>query len=126
MKLKELLNLWLNKYAKLTLKIRSYSKYQDITLLHINPILGNYELESITPTLLQDYVIEKLRRGNLVTHKPLATNTVSSIVSVLKQAFHLAMNLDYIIKDPTSTIKLPPSKEKEVNALTREEQKIIE
>ncbi|MDE7384848.1 MAG: site-specific integrase [Anaeroplasmataceae bacterium] len=126
MKLKELLNLWLNKYAKLTLKIRSYSKYQDITLLHINPILGNYELESITPTLLQDYVIEKLRRGNLVTHKPLATNTVSSIVSVLKQAFHLAMNLDYIMKDPTSTIKLPPSKEKEVNALTREEQKTIE
>ncbi|MCM1130752.1 MAG: N-terminal phage integrase SAM-like domain-containing protein [Roseburia sp.] len=85
MKLKELLNLWLNKYAKLTLKIRSFSKYQEITLLHINPILGNYELESITPTLLQDYVIDKLNSGNLITHKALASNTVSSIVSVLNK-----------------------------------------
>ncbi|MCM1130751.1 MAG: site-specific integrase [Roseburia sp.] len=36
------------------------------------------------------------------------------------------MNLDFILKDPTSTIKLPPSKEKEVSALTREEQKVVE
>ncbi|MDE7213475.1 MAG: hypothetical protein K2N42_02735, partial [Anaeroplasmataceae bacterium] len=126
MKLKELLNLWLNKYAKLTLKTRSYSKYQDIILLHINPLIGDDELEVITPSILQDFVIEKLKSGNLVTHKPLASNTVCSIVSVLKQAFHLAISLELISKDPTTTIKLPPSKEKEVNALTREEQKIVE
>lgn len=126
MKLKELLHTWLNKYAKLTLKQRSFNKYQDIIILHINPILGDYELEDITPTLLQDYVIEKLKRGNLITHKALATNTVYSIVSVLKQAFNLALNLEYISKNPTASIKLPPSKEKEVNALSREEQKTLE
>ncbi|MCM1557817.1 MAG: site-specific integrase [Anaeroplasma bactoclasticum] len=126
MKLKELLQIWLNKYAKLTLKIRSFNKYQDIISLHINPILGEYNLQDITPTILQDYVIEKLKRGNLITHKPLASNTVYSIVSVLKQSFNLALNLEYISKNPTTTIKLPASKEKEVNALTREEQKIIE
>ncbi|MDE7095411.1 MAG: site-specific integrase [Anaeroplasmataceae bacterium] len=126
MKLKELLNLWLNKYAKLTLKTRSYNKYQDIVLLHIVPLLGDDELAEITPPILQDFVLAKLKSGNLITHQSLASNTVSSIVSVLKQAFHLAMSLELISKDPTTIIKLPPSKEKEVNALTREEQKQIE
>lgn len=126
MKLKELLNLWLNKYAKLRLKIRSFEKYQKLILQHINPLLGEYELEVITPTILQDYVISKLKSGNLVNHKPLASNTVYSIISVLKQAFTLALNLNLISKNPTYMIKLPPTKEKEVNALTRAEQKIVE
>lgn len=126
MKLKELLQIWLNKYAKLTLKVRSYNGYADAIRLHINPILGDYDIQDITPTILQDYVIEKLKSGNLITHKPLASNTVCRIVSVLKQAFNLAVNLDLIPKNPTTTIKLPSSKEKEVNALTREEQKQLE
>lgn len=126
MKLKELLEIWLNKYARLTLKARSFNKYQDIILLHINPILGEYDIQDITPTILQDYVIDKLKSGNLITHQPLASNTVYSIISVLKQSFNLALNLDFISKNPTTTIKLPPTKEKEVTALTREEQKKLE
>lgn len=126
MKLKELLQTWLNKYAKLTLKPRSYNGYADIIRLHINPILGEYDIQNITPTILQDYVIEKLKSGNFITHQPLASNTVCRIVSVLKQAFNLALNLDLISKNPTTTIKLPASKEKEILALTREEQKTLE
>ncbi len=38
MKLKELLQNWLDKYAKLTLKERSYNEYVDVIRLHINPI----------------------------------------------------------------------------------------
>ncbi len=126
MKLKELLQTWLNKYAKLTLKPRSYNGYADIIRLHINPILGEYDIQNITPTILQDYVIEKLKSGNFITHQPLASNTVCRIVSVLKQAFNLALNLDLISKNPTTTIKLPATKEKEILALTREEQKTLE
>lgn len=126
MKLQELLQIWLNKYAKLTLKTRSYTGYADIIRLHINPKLGDYDIQDITPVILQDYVIEKLKSGNLITHKPLASNTVYRIVSILKQSFNLALNLELISKNPTQNIKLPKSKEKEVLALTREEQKILE
>lgn len=126
MKLKELLEIWLNKYAKLTLKTRSYNGYADIIRLHINPILGDYDIEDIAPTVLQDFVLDKLKNGNLITHKPLASNTVYSIVSVLKQSFNLALDLEFIAKNPTHSIKLPKPKEKEVTALTREEQKILE
>ena len=54
MKLKELLQTWLNRHAKLTLKSRSFNKYQDIILLHINPILGEYDIQDITLTILQN------------------------------------------------------------------------
>ncbi len=126
MKLKELLQNWVDKYAKLTLKERSYNGYADIIRLHINPILGNYNIQDITPAILQDYVIEKLKTGNLITHQPLASNTVCRIVSVLKQAFTLAINLDLISKNPTTIIKFSTTSEKEVLALTREEQKMVE
>ncbi len=72
MKLKELLELWLNKYAKLTLKVISYTRYQDLIHIHINPILGEYNIQDITPTTLQDFVLQKLKNGNTITHHPLA------------------------------------------------------
>ncbi len=125
MKLKELLNLWLNKYAKLTLKIRSYNRYQNLINVHITPLLGDYDIQKITSNILQDFVYEKLQAGNTITHQPLACNTVYGMVSILKQSFKLAYNLDLISKNPTQNIKLPKSKEKEVRALTREEQKKV-
>ena len=126
MKLEDLLNLWLEKYAKLSIKPRSYNKYEAFITLHINPILGNTPITEITSNMLQDFILQKLENGNLKTNKPLSVNTVFGIVSVLKQAFKLALTLDLIPKDPTVAIKLPQQQEKEIQALTRDEQKRIE
>ncbi|MDE5565916.1 MAG: site-specific integrase [Anaeroplasmataceae bacterium] len=126
MKLKELLQIWLTKYAKPTLKVRSFNKYQSLVSLHISPVIGQYDIKDITSDIIQDYLIEKLKSGNMVTHQPLAVNTIYSIVSILKQTFKLACNLELISKNPTQAIKLPPSKEKDIYALSREEQKRIE
>ena len=126
MKLEDLLNLWLEKYAKLSIKPRSYNKYEAFITLHINPILGNIPINEITSNMLQDFILQKLENGNLKTNKPLSVNTVFGIVSVLKQAFKLALTLDLIPKDPTVAIKLPQQQEKEIQALTRDEQKRIE
>ena len=126
MKLEDLLNLWLEKYAKLSIKPRSYNKYEAFITLHINPILGNISINEITSNMLQDFILQKLENGNLKTNKPLSVNTVFGIVSVLKQAFKLALTLDLIPKDPTVAIKLPQQQEKEIQALTRDEQKRIE
>ena len=126
MKLEDLLNLWLEKYAKLSIKPRSYNKYEAFITLHINPILGNTPINEITSNMLQDFILQKLENGNLKTNKPLSVNTVFGIVSVLKQAFKLALTLDLIPKDPTVAIKLPQQQEKEIQALTRDEQKRIE
>lgn len=126
MKVKELFEIWLNKYCKLSLKIRSFNKYDAIINQHINPELGEYEIDKITSNLLQDYIAKKLNEGNIRTRKPLSVNTVFGIVSVLKQGFKFALTQELIIKDPTISLKLPQVTEKEVEALTRGEQKIIE
>ena len=126
MKLNEWLDIWLNKYTKYSLKLRTYNLYLNICDKHIKPVLGDYYIENLTPNIIQDFMIEKIEHGNLNTGKQLSSNTVISIVSVLKQALKLAYNLEMIEKDIFSKIKLPSCKEKEVDAFERTEQKKLE
>lgn len=126
MKLNEWIDIWLNKYTKYSLKLRTYNLYLNICDKHIKPVLGDYYIENLTPNIIQDFMIEKIEHGNLNTGKQLSSNTVISIVSVLKQALKLAYNLEMIEKDISSKIKLPSCKEKEVDAFERTEQKKLE
>lgn len=126
MTVKELFNLWLKKSAKTSIKLKSYVKYDNLIHLHILPFLGRYLVEEITSELLQDYILKQYNFGNLRTGNSLAENTIYGIASILKQAFHLAILLGIISKDPTSLLRLPQKREKEILSLTREEQKRIE
>lgn len=122
MKLKNWLEVWLNKYTKHTVKLRTYGRYEYIIEKHINPKLGDYELEELSPVLLQDFVLEKIEHGNLKTNGPLANNSVIGIVNVLKGALGLAKSLEITQKDYTDKIKLPLATEKEVSAFDKVEQ----
>ena len=122
MKLKNWLEVWLNKYTKHTVKLRTYGRYEYIIEKHINPKLGDYELEELSPVLLQDFVLDKIEHGNLKTNGPLANNSVIGIVNVLKSALSLAKSLEIIQKDYTNKIKLPQAIEKEVTAFDKVKQ----
>ena len=126
MKIKELFEMWLEKYAKLTVKIRTFNKYEYVVKSYINPIIGELSLNECNCSVMQDYVCNLLRLKSKKNEAPLSTNTVYGIVQVLKEGFNLAMDLELITKNPTLKIKLPFVNEKEVVALTREEQKAIE
>lgn len=126
MKLKEWLDTWLNKYQKITIKLRTYLKYEDIINKHINPILGDYELDNLTSNVLQDFVLYKLNDGNLVSKEKLSDNSVIAIVSLLKQALRQAVFLGVASTQYTSHIKLPTIKEKEIMAFNRLEQQKLE
>ena len=126
MKVKELFSLWLEKYAKLGVKMRTYNKYEFIVYNRIIPQFGEYELDQITTTILQEFILHLLETGNLKDNSALSVNTVYGIISVLKQGFNLALVLELISKNPTNAIKMPKAIEKEICAFSREEQKIIE
>lgn len=126
MKLKEWLNIWLNKYQKTTIKLRTYLKYEDTINKHINPILGEYELENLTGNILQEFVLYKLNNGNLITKGKLSDNSVIAIVSLLKQALRQAVFLGITNIEYTSHIKMPTIKEKEITAFNRFEQQKLE
>ena len=119
MKLKELLELWLERYMKHTIKIRTYNRYKSICELHLIKDLGEYELEELKPNVLQDFLLKKID-GNY------STNTIKGIVSVLKQALRLAITLEFVDKEYCSNLKMPSSEEKEISVFTKKEQQVIE
>lgn len=126
MTLKELFNIWLNKYVKHTIKLRTFITYQNIIDKHIIPLLGDYKLDEISSSIIQDFILLKIEKGNLINGNELAYNTVNSIVSVLKQALKCAYNLELISKDITSKITLPQPKEKKIEVFDVKEQQLLE
>ena len=57
MKLKEWLDIWLNKYTKFAVKLRTYERYRYIIEKHINHKLGEFDLDDLSAVTLQDYVL---------------------------------------------------------------------
>lgn len=126
MKLNEWLDIWLNKYTKHSVKIRTYERYKFIIEKHLNPRLGEVELGDLSASILQDYVLFELEKGNLNTSNGLANNSVIGIVNVLKSALKLAQSLEIIEKNFSSKIKLPTPTEKPVTAFEKWEQEKLE
>lgn len=126
MKLNEWLDIWLNKYCRHAVKLRTYDRYRYIIEKHINPKLGNYELDDLSAVILQDFVLGELESGNLNTQGPLANNSVIGIVNVLKSSLAEAKDLEVTSKDYSGKIKLPMSTEKPVTAFERHEQEKLE
>ncbi len=126
MKLNEWLDIWLAKYVKHTVKARTFEIYKQFVERHISPVLGDVDLDNLSPQILQDFVLEKLEHGNLKTGKPLANNSVIVMVNILKQAISEANNLEITSKNATKKIKLPPQEEKKVSAFEKSEQEKLE
>lgn len=126
MKLKEWLDIWLNKYTKFAVKLRTYERYKYIIAKHINPKLGEFDLDNLSAVKLQDYVLSELESGNLISSKGLANNSVIGIVNVLKSALKLAKSIEICAVDNSDKIKLPMATEKPVTAFEKWEQEKLE
>lgn len=126
MKLNDWLNIWLNKYVKMSAKLRTYNIYKETIEKHINPVLGEYELEELTPDILQSFVLEKKEKGNLITGGKLANNTVIGMTNLLKQAIKDAILLGNSSLGAMPYVKLPTPNEKEVTAFEKCEQEKLE
>lgn len=62
MKLKKWIYLWLNKYTKHAIKLRTYCRYKDIVDNHIVPYLGKFELNKLSPQVLPKNLISCLTK----------------------------------------------------------------
>ena len=123
---KEWLSNWLENYVQSSTKKRTYARYKEIVEQHINPQLGKLDLSEITPYVLQCYVAELLRSGNLRTGKGLSANSVNSIITVIQNTLKMAYSLGIISEYAGDKIKRPRSSEKKVESFSVSEQKKIE
>lgn len=119
MKYKDWLKEWLRLYIKPYVKERTYDKYVKQVDLHIIPLLGDYDMEDLSATVLQDWSVKLQDSG-------LSPNTVNSIISRLKDSLKKAVISGVIMKEFSSNIIRPKSREKQVDCFNKAEQKIIE
>ena len=89
MNYKNWLNEWLALYVKPTTKIRTYKKYQRQIELHILPVLGEFELNDLTATVLQRFTVDLSEKG-------LSANTVNGIITVSKSCHDSWENREYV------------------------------
>lgn len=125
MKYKDWLNEWLAHYVKPSAKIRTYERYQELSL-HIVPKIGEYELNDVSPILLQKLVSDLLSSGNRKTGKGLSANTVNAVISVAQNSLETAFAIGLIDSYSADKIKRPKITEKAVECFSLTEQKAIE
>ncbi len=122
----EWLKVWQENYLNLTAKQRTIERYTQIINRHIEPKLGSIEMIELTPIHLQKFVTELLRNGNIITGCALASNSVNSIINVMRSSIRTAYYLGYIKDCIADKIKRPKPVEKQVECFSVAEQRLIE
>ena len=123
---KEWLSNWLENYVQPSTKRRTYTRYKEIVEQHLIPKFGELEVSAITPYMLQCYVTELLKSGNLRTGEGLSVNSVNSIIAVIQNTLKTAYSLGIISEHVGDKIKRPRASEKKVGCFSMGEQKKLE
>ncbi len=126
MKYKEWLNEWLECYVKPSAKKKTYIRYSEIVSGHIAGTLGGYEMSDLTPLILQRFITELLRSGNLKTGQGLSANSVNGIITVIQNSLKVAYNVGQIPEYTANRVKRPKARGKQITCFTPTEQKKIE
>ncbi len=121
---KEIIYAWLEN-IRINVKQSTIHTYLVIINNHILPVMAEMPVYSITPTFLNQYIIEKVKNGRLDGKCGLSAKTVQNIISVLKSAFKYAEKT-YGIYNPTNTIMIPKINKKEIEVLTEKEIQTIQ
>ena len=126
MKYKEWLAQWLDIYVRPTLKDKTVTQYTAIVRLHLIPSLGEYDLEELTPLLIQQFITQKLESGNLKTGKGLSANSVNGIIAVIQGSIETAHLMGLVDHYEMKKIRRPRITERQVDCFSKIEQKKIE
>ena len=126
MKYNEWLNEWLLNYVRPYAKDKTYLRYKEIVEKRLSISVGEYELNKITPIVLQRYVTELLQSGNKKTLDGLSPSTVNTIITVIQSSLKTAYNLGYVKNEIGVKIKRPKNIEKQILCFSLTEQKKIE
>lgn len=99
-------------------KRRTKDEYKRHFDNHILPILGNKQLSKITGADIQSLC------NNLKNHRdnaPLSAKTIKDVHSVLHNCLEIALENDYIKRNPADHTKLPKVKQKEIKPFDEEQ-----
>lgn len=113
------LNEWLEVYVKLCKKENTYLcyKYIIIMILKFRP-----ELEHLNLSDIDDLYLQKL----LNEFAPIyAKSSIKKVITVFRGAYNAALRNGKCSRNPTLALIVPTASEKEIRALTREEEECV-
>lgn len=125
MKYKEWLREWFDNYVEMFVKTRTKERYAQIILNHIVPNIGDYDINEITPQILQKFIAQLTHDGNLKTGAGLASNSVNAVINVVSCSLRMAYKLDVVSKCVTDKLVHPKCVERRVECFSVSEQSKI-
>ena len=112
---KEWIDDWLEYYVKPTVKDKTYNRYLEVSRQHLVPKLGDYNLDELTPIIIQKFITELMQTGNLRTGKGLSANSINGIIIVIRSSLTTAFSIGLMDELVVSKIKRPRNEEKPLN-----------
>lgn len=118
----EYIERYINIFKTNSLKPSSLTRDRGILKNQIDPFIGGFALNKLTPTIIQQHLINQLR------DKDYSYSTIHKAYTLLNEAMKKAVDENKIIKNPCSGVELPSKsniKPKEIEILTDEECKLF-
>jgi integrase len=103
----DFLEKWL-KQKKTQVQTSTYMSIETNVIKHVIPALGQYQISKINASMIDDFYIR------LYDEVGLSKSTVQKIHTILKESFSFAVNREYIVKNPTDSVKRPIRDTKEM------------
>ena len=119
MKYKDWLKSWLENYVKIASKHRTYMNYSECVANHIEPNLGKYDINELTPFEIQRFITKLTESGNLKTREGLSPSTVNEIITIIQNSLETAYIVGKLKEYPAHSIKRPNKILKSLAALTK-------
>ena len=121
--LEEWMTIWLAEYMG-DKKWSTIKHYKAQVKAHILPALGHYPLSQLTPHIIQAFDNALLRGEG--KKEPLTPKSVRNVHGVLRKCLAVAVQLEYIRRNPAEPVILPRVEKKIIKPLTDEQvQKMI-
>ena len=112
------LEIWMTEYMG-DKKWSTIKSYKAQVRTHILPALGHYTLSQLNPHIIQAFDNALLRGGK--NAEPLTPKSVRNVHGVLRKCLSVAVQLEYIRRNPAEAVILPRVEKKAVKPLTDEQ-----
>lgn len=109
---------WIEVYKKKSVRPNTLREYTHIYNKSISPYIGNYNINSITKSVIQNLILKADDRGYGYERQ-------NKIKIILSDMFSKAMDDEFIVKNPAKSVRIYGKKKISAKALSKDEQEIF-
>ena len=109
---------WIDVYKKKSVRPNTLREYTHIYNKSISPYIGNYNINSITKSVIQNLILKADDSGYGYERQ-------NKIKIILSDMFSKAMDDEFLVKNPAKSVRIYGKKKISVKALSKDEQEIF-